>query len=161
MVEPPCSQLRGISHTRGRLESRPYKATRHVDGRGHWPLRFPALCRRDTLAEISTSAESPIKNISVTNQNRNYVAAYESHHVAYLTEFDSYEKAAAFLHGWTADVHTWPIGIYYTNDDRLWLWCGYRTLDISRESALEDARAILRLPPDHQFSTVEFMKEDL
>jgi len=89
-----------------------------------------------------------------------YIAAYESHHVAYCEEFDSYHKAATFLHGWNADVHSWPIGIYDAASDHLWLWCGYRTLGISRESALEDARAILRLPLDHQFATVEFMKEN-
>jgi hypothetical protein len=95
------------------------------------------------------------------SDSRNYIAAYESHHVAYLAEFDSYEKAADFLHGWSADVHSWPVGVYQPSDDRLWLWCGYRTLDISRTSALEDARAILRLSSDHQFATVEFMKENL
>jgi len=89
------------------------------------------------------------------------IAAYESHHVAYLTEFDSLEKAADFLHGWAADVHSWPVGIYDPHSDFLWLWCGYRTLDINRESALEDARAIMGLPRDHQFAGVEFMKEKL
>jgi hypothetical protein len=113
------------------------------------------------LREISTSVESPAKNVKVHGENHNYVAAYESHHVAYLTEFDSYEKAADFLHGWAADVHSWPIAIYNHHDDVLWLWCGYRTLDISRESALEDARAILSLPRDHQFTTIGFMKEKL
>jgi hypothetical protein len=97
----------------------------------------------------------------VSENKRSYVAAYESHHVAHLHEFDSYERAASFLHGWGGDVHTWPVGIYDSHDDRLWLWCGYRTLDISRESALEDARAILRLRRDHQFTTIEFMKEQL
>ncbi len=105
--------------------------------------------------------ESPAKNVKVQSENHNYLAAYESHHVAYLTEFDSYERAADFLHGWAADVHTWPVAIYDRRDDLLWLWCGYRTLDINRESALEDARAILRLPRDHQFASVEFMKEKL
>ena len=95
------------------------------------------------------------------SEDHNYVAAYESHHVAYLTEFDSYEKAADFLDGWAADVHTWPVAIYHRQRDLLWLWCGYRTLDISRESALEDARAILSLPGEHQFAGIEFMKEKL
>lgn len=93
--------------------------------------------------------------------NRGYIAAYESHHVAYLENFVDYEKAAAFLHGWTGDIHTWPICIYNAENDRLWLWCGYRTLDISRESALEDARAILGLPADHQFDKIEIMAENL
>jgi hypothetical protein len=106
-------------------------------------------------------AARPITNITVPQDNRNFIAAYESHHVAYLEEFESYEKAAAFLHGWNADVHSWPIGIYNSHNDRLWLWCGYRTLDISRETALEDARAILRLAPEHQFAVVEFMRENL
>jgi hypothetical protein len=97
----------------------------------------------------------------VPKENRRYLAAYESHHVAYLNEFDSYAEAADFLHGWNTDVHTWPIGIYHASHDQLWLWCGYRTLEISRETALEDARAILRLPLDHQFARVEFMKEKL
>jgi hypothetical protein len=103
----------------------------------------------------------PAKNVNVPSKSHNYTAAYESHHVAYLTEFDSFEKAADFLHGWAADVHSWPVAIYDRGGDLLWLWCGYRTLDISRESALEDARAILRLPRDHQFANVAFMKEKL
>jgi hypothetical protein len=103
----------------------------------------------------------PAKNLRVHRENHNYVAAYESHHVAYITEFDSYEKAADYLHGWAADVHSWPVAIYERSTDFLWLWCGYRTLDISRESALEEARAILSLPHDHQFATIEFMKEKL
>ena len=69
-----------------------------------------------------------------------YVAAYESHHVAYLESFSDYEKAATFLHGWGSDLHTWPICVYNAATDHLWLWCGYRTLDISREAALVDAR---------------------
>jgi hypothetical protein len=97
----------------------------------------------------------------VTNANHKFIAAHESHHVAYLTEFDSYEKAAEFLHGWAADVHSWPIAVYDRRSDALWLWCGYRTLDISRESALEDARGILNLQPNHQFASVQFMKEKL
>ena len=97
----------------------------------------------------------------MTIENRAYVAAYESHHVAYLESFGDYEKAATFLHGWTTDLHTWPICIYNAENDHLWLWCGYRTLDISRESALEDARAFLRLPADHQFDKIEFMAENL
>jgi len=97
----------------------------------------------------------------VRSENHNYIAAYESHHVAYLMEFDSYEKAADFLHGWAADVHSWPVAIYEQRADLLWLWCGYRTLEICRESGLEDARAILSLPQDHQFARVEFMKERL
>jgi hypothetical protein len=97
----------------------------------------------------------------VRSESHNYIAAYESHHVAHLTEFDSYEKAADFLHGWAADVHSWPIAVYQPRGNVIWLWCGYRTLDISRESALEDARAILSLPRDHQFATIEFMKEKL
>jgi hypothetical protein len=90
-----------------------------------------------------------------------FVAAYESHHVNYLKTFGNYEMAATFLHGWTADAHTWPICIYERAHDRLWLWCGYRTLGISRESALEDARAILQLEGDHQFSKVDIMDENL
>jgi len=113
------------------------------------------------LRKISTSLESPAKNVKVHSEKHNYVAAYESHHVAYLTEFDSYEKAANCLHGWGDDVHTWPVAIYDRQGDLLWLWCGYRTLEISRESALEDARAILSLPRDHRFTRVEFMKEKL
>ena len=89
------------------------------------------------------------------------IAAYESHHVAYLTEFDSYEKAGDFLYRWADDVHSWPVAIYDPHGQFLWLWCGYRTMDINRESALEDARAILGLPRDHQFAGVEFMKEKL
>ncbi len=97
----------------------------------------------------------------MTIDNRGYVAAYESHHVAYLESFGDYEKAATFLHAWTSDVHTWPICIYSAENDHVWLWCGYRTLDISRESALEDARAILRLPANHQFDKIENMAENL
>ena len=74
-------------------------------------------------------------------------------------EFDSYDKASDFLHSWAADVHSWPVGIYDPRRDLLWLWSGYRMLDISREAALEEARAILKLTPDHQFARVEFMKE--
>jgi hypothetical protein len=96
----------------------------------------------------------------VTKDNRSYLAAYETHHVARLEEFDDYEKAAAFLHLWGGDVHTWPVGVYERAEDRLWLWCGYRTLGVSRESALEDARAILRLAADHQFAHIEFMREN-
>jgi len=113
------------------------------------------------LRTISTSAESPAKNVKVHSKNHNYVAAYESHHVAYLTEFDNYEKAADFLRSWAADVHSWPVAIYDRRGDSLWLWSGYRTLDIGRESALEDARAILSLPREHQFASIEFMKEKL
>lgn len=105
--------------------------------------------------------KSPAKNVKVHSENYNYVAAYESHHVAYLTEFDSYEKAADLLHSWASDIHSWPVAIYDRRGDFLWLWCGYRTLDISRESALEDARAILSLPREHQFAGIEFMKEKL
>jgi len=105
--------------------------------------------------------QSMAKSVKVQSANHNYVAAYESHHVAYLPEFDSYEKAADFLQGWAADVHSWRIGIYDRQGDLLWLWCGYRTLDISHESALEEARAILDLPGDHQFTHVAFMKEKL
>ncbi len=94
-------------------------------------------------------------------EDRGYVAAYESHHVAHVENFGEYDKAAAFLHSWTSDVHTWPICIYNAAADQVWLWCGYRTLDIGRESALEDARAILRLPADHQFSKIEIMSENL
>jgi hypothetical protein len=111
--------------------------------------------------KISTLAAGLTKNITVPHDNRQFIAAYESHHVAHLEEFASYDKAAAFLYGWNADVHSWPVAIYHPEDDRLWLWCGYRTLNINRENALEDARAILRLPKDHQFAVVEFMKENL
>jgi hypothetical protein len=97
----------------------------------------------------------------MTIDNRGYIAAYESHHVAHLESFSDYEKAATFLHGWTTDVHTWPICIYNAENDQLWLWCGYRTLDISRESALEDSRAILRLPADHKFKKIAIMAENL
>jgi hypothetical protein len=103
----------------------------------------------------------PAKNVGVHRENHNYVAAYESHHVAYLTEFDSYEKAADCLQEWAADVHSWPVAVYDRSINFLWLWCGYRTLDISRDSALEEARAILSLPRDHQFAGIEFMKEKL
>jgi hypothetical protein len=102
-----------------------------------------------------------LKPLNVPTDDKNYIAAYESHHVAYVPAFDSYEKAADFLHGWAADVHSWPVAVYQRHDNILWLWCGYRTLAISRESALEDARAILSLPSDHQFARVEFMKEKL
>jgi hypothetical protein len=95
----------------------------------------------------------------MTNAQRSYVAAYESHHVAHRETFGDYQKAATFMHGWTTDVHTWPICIYDPADDHVWLWCGYRTMDISRESALEDARGILGLPADHQFAKVETMSE--
>lgn len=97
----------------------------------------------------------------MTNAKRGYVAAYESHHVAHLEMFGDYEKAAIFMHGWTSDVHTWPICIYDAENDYVWLWCGYRTMDISHESALEDARAILGLPADHQFAKIETMGENL
>lgn len=97
----------------------------------------------------------------MSGEDKSYIAAYESHHVAYVTEFGSYEKAADFLHGWAADVHSWPVAVYQRRDNVLWLWCGYRTLEISRESALEDARAILSLSADHQFARAEFMKEKL
>jgi hypothetical protein len=97
----------------------------------------------------------------MTNKSSVYRAAYESHHVASIEEFDSYDRAAKFLHDWSADVHTWPVGIYEPAGNRLWLWCGYRTMDISRESALEEARAILGLAGNHQFVAVEVMKENL
>jgi len=96
----------------------------------------------------------------MNDDHRDYVAAYESHHVAHLESFGDYQRAAVFMHGWSSDVHTWPICIYNVESNRIWLWCGYRTMDISRESALEDARAILRLSPDHQFDKVEIMSED-
>jgi hypothetical protein len=95
----------------------------------------------------------------MTTAQNNYIAAYESHHVAYREPFPDYQKAATFMHGWTTDVHTWPICIYDSASDHLWLWCGYRTMDIGRETALEDARGILGLPPDHQFAKVETMSE--
>ncbi len=94
------------------------------------------------------------------SEGHGLIAAYESHHVALVAEFDSYEKAADFLHARAADVHTWPVAIYEPRRNLLWLWCGYRTLDINRESALDDARAILSLPRDHKFAGVEFMKEN-
>jgi hypothetical protein len=97
----------------------------------------------------------------MSNAKHSFVAGYESHHVAHLETFGDYEKAAAFMHGWTSDVHTWPICIYDPDDNHVWLWCGYRTMDISRESALEDARAILRLPADHRFTRIEMMSENL
>jgi hypothetical protein len=97
----------------------------------------------------------------MSDGKRSYVAAFESHHVPHLEKFYDYEKAAAFMHGWTTDVHTWPICIYDAEGDQIWLWCGYRTLDISREAALEDARAILRLPRDHRFARIESMRENL
>jgi hypothetical protein len=100
-------------------------------------------------------------NLKVHRDELSYIAAYESHHVAYIKEFESYEEAADFLHSWADDVHSWPIAIYERRGDLLWLWCGYRTLNISRAAALEDARAILSLPQDHQFARVEFMKEKL
>jgi hypothetical protein len=90
-----------------------------------------------------------------------YRAAYESHHVAYIEEFESYALAASFLHGRSIDVHSWPVGIFDPEANRLWLWCGYRTMGINRETALEDARAILGLPANHRFATVEVMAEDL
>jgi hypothetical protein len=95
----------------------------------------------------------------MTTAQNNYIAAYESHHVAYREPFPDYRKAATFMHGWTTDVHTWPICIYDSASDHLWLWCGYRTMDIGRETALEDARGILGLPTDHQFAKVETMSE--
>jgi hypothetical protein len=90
-----------------------------------------------------------------------YRAAYESHHVAYIEEFESYDRAASFLHGRSVDVHSWPVGIFDREGNRLWLWCGYRTMGINSETALEDARAILGLPAGHQFAAVEVMAEDL
>ena len=104
---------------------------------------------------------SRIKARVMTIDNRGYVAAYESHHVAHLESFSEYDKAATFLHGWASDVFTWPICIYDAGSDHVWLWCGYRTLDISRESALEDARGILGLAADHQFDRIEIMAENL
>ena len=98
---------------------------------------------------------------NMANKSGVYRAAYESHHVASIEEFDGYDRAASFLHGWSADVHTWPVGIYEPESNRLWLWCGYRTMDISRESALEEARAILGLAGNHQSAAVEVMKENL
>jgi hypothetical protein len=97
----------------------------------------------------------------MTNEMTTYRAAYESHHVAHVTEFDSYDRAANFLHKWSNDVHSWPVGIYEAQGNRLWLWCGYRTLSVSRESALEDARAIFGLSGNHEFGGVEIMAEDL
>jgi hypothetical protein len=97
----------------------------------------------------------------MSNAKSSFVAAYESHHVAHREAFSDYEMAASFMHGWTADVHTWPICIYDVNNDHLWLWCGYRTMGISRESALEDARAILQLPAQHEFTKIETMSENL
>lgn len=97
----------------------------------------------------------------MTNKSGTYRAAYESHHVAYVEEFDDYESAAKLLFRQSADVHNWPVGIYQPGADRLWLWCGYRTLGLSRESALEDARAILGLARGHQFAAVAIMAEDL
>jgi hypothetical protein len=96
------------------------------------------------------------------SENRSgYVAAFESHHVPHLESFDNYESASACMHGWATDVHTWPVCIYDAENNRLWLWCGYRTLDIGREAALEDARGILRLPADHHFAIIETMRENL
>src|SRR3984893_11504673 len=97
----------------------------------------------------------------MTIENSSYVAAYESHHVSHLEGFGNYDEAANFMHGWTNDIHTWPICIYNAAANHLWLWCGYRTMDISRESALEEARAILGLAGNHQFAAVEVMKENL
>ena len=96
----------------------------------------------------------------MSEEKRGFIAAIESHHVPHLENFDDYEQAAAFMHRWTTDVHTWPICIYDAGKDQLWLWCGYRTLDISRESALEDARGVLRLPADHRFASIETMREN-
>jgi len=90
-----------------------------------------------------------------------YRAAYESHHVTYIDEFDSYDRAASFLHGRSIDVHSWPVGIFDPAGNRLWLWCGYRTMGIDSETALEDARAMLGLPADHNFAAVAVMAEDL
>ena len=98
---------------------------------------------------------------NMAKQANVYRAAYETHHVAHVREFDSYEPAARFIHEWNNDVHSWPVGIYEPAENRLWLWCGYRTLGISRESALEEARAIFGLARIHEFATVENMKEDL
>jgi hypothetical protein len=97
----------------------------------------------------------------MTTYDQAYLAAYESHHVAHLERFNNYQEAATFLHGWSSDIHSWPICIYDPASDHLWLWCGYRTLDISRESALEDARGILGLMANHRFDKIEVMTENL
>jgi hypothetical protein len=97
----------------------------------------------------------------MSNVKPSFIAAYESHHVAYRESFGEYKKAATFMHGWASDIHSWPVCIYNTADNHLWLWCGYRTMDISRESALEDARGILSLPANHEFAMIETMSEDI
>ena len=97
----------------------------------------------------------------MSNEQGAYIAAYESHHVAHLERFSDYQQAAAFMHGWSADVHTWPVCIYNAKANQLWLWCGYRTMDISREAALEEARGFLGLPAHHRFESVEMMRENV
>jgi hypothetical protein len=97
----------------------------------------------------------------MTNAKPSFIAAYESHHVAHLEPFGEYEKAASFMHGWASDIHSWPICIYNAANNHMWLWCGYRTMDISRETALEDARAILSLPANHEFAKIEIMSENI
>lgn len=90
-----------------------------------------------------------------------YRAAFETHHVAHIEEFDNYDAAAGFLHRWSRDVHSWPVAIHEPGENRLWLWCGYRTLGISREAALADACGIFGLPQDFGFAVVEMMAEDV
>lgn len=97
----------------------------------------------------------------MSSRNNLYRAAFESHHVAHIEEFDSYEAAARFLHQWSRDVHTWPVAIFSPEHNQLWLWCGYRTLGVKREEALQDARGIFGLPLAHDFSSVEIMPEDI
>ena len=99
--------------------------------------------------------------LNVAQRNSIYRAAFETHHVAHIEEFDNYQAAASFLHGWSRDVHTWPVAIHEPARNRLWLWCGYRTLGVSRESALADARGIFGLPQDYGFAAVEMMAEDV
>jgi hypothetical protein len=95
----------------------------------------------------------------MTTAQNNYIAAYESHHVAYREPFPDYQKAATFMHGWTTDVHTWPICIYDSAIDHLRLWFGYRQMDNGCETTTDYVRGNLCLPNDHQFAKVETMSE--
>jgi len=123
---------------------------------------MPGSYRSDGPTDSSGAQLRPPGESSVTKQQNNlYRAAFETHHVAHIEEFDSYEAAAKFLHGWSRDVHTWPVAIHEPAENRLWLWCGYRTLGVSRASALEEVRGIFGLPQDYVFAAVEMMREDV
>ena len=97
----------------------------------------------------------------MTNKTSLFRAGYESHHVGHVEDFDDYERAARLLFRQSANVLSWPVGIYEPATDHLWLWCGYRTLDLNREAGLDEARVIFGLGRGHPFAAVEIMPEDL